>query len=417
MDQTIDLVGAAGGRYVVGCSGRWETLATRQHVLFVVHTMTGAARVQLVAELLAGDPRIQVVFTAAPDDLGRGVETFLDHLGAVVLPWRDVVHRRFDLAVAVSYGELEKIRAPVVVMPHGAGHHKLVPRQPGAGPAGRRGVYGYDREQLVRNGRVVAAALVLSHVEQRGYLAEGCPEAVPAAAVVGDPCHDQIADYRPEREAWRRRLGVEDGQRLVVVSSTWGRRSLWGQRPDAFARILAGLPEHRYRVAAVLHPNIVAFHGRFQVERMLADCRERGLVVVDPVAGWQPALAAADWVVGDHGSVTLYATLSGAPVLLAAYAEGDIDPRSPVADLSAAAPRLDLDTDLATQLDAATAAYPAERHTAVARRITSEPGRFARNMRGLLYRSLGLDPPGRSGLDRLPWRPGSRGSVGESAPQ
>jgi hypothetical protein len=328
----------------------------------------------------------------------------------VVLPWRDTVHRPFDLAVAASYGELGKVCAPVVVMPHGAGHHKLVPRQPGAGAPASRGVYGYGREQLVRNGRVVAAAIALSHVEQRAYLAAGCPEAAPAAVVVGDPCYDQIAGSLLERDASRRRLGVEDGQRLVVVSSTWGRRSLWGRQPETFARILAGLPPRTYRVAAILHPNIVAFHGRFQVQRLLGECRRQGLLLVDPAAGWQAAVAAADWVVGDHGSVTLYATITGAPILLAAFAGDDVDPRSPVADLGLAAPRLrldhEVDNEVERQLHEAAEARPADRYAAIARRITSEPGAFTRNMRGLLYRLLGLDPPAPPGAARRRHRHG-----------
>jgi hypothetical protein len=254
-------------------------------------------------------------------------------------------------------------------------------------------VYGYDREQLVRNGRVVARAITLSHAEQHAFLAASCPEAAPVAVVVGDPWYDQITDWMARRETLRHAMGVDETRPLVVVSTTWGRGSLWGRQPEIFTRLLSSLPPDRYRMVGVLHPNIEAFHGRYQVRRLLDECCQRGLTLVEPTAGWQQALAAADWVIGDHGSVTLYATLTGAPILLAAFGDDDVDPRSPIADLGLTAPRLHLDDDIERQLLAAKDAYQAQRHTAIARRITSAPGAFARNMSELLYSLLGPGAP------------------------
>lgn len=145
------------------------TLTGCQRVLFAVHTVACATRLRLVAHLFANDPGVQVVFSAAPDELGRGVEAFLARLGAVTLPWQEAVREPFDLAVAASYGELHRLRAPVVVLPHGAGHNKLAPRQPGYGRPVAREVFGCDRERLVRHGRVVPSAIVLSHDEQLAH--------------------------------------------------------------------------------------------------------------------------------------------------------------------------------------------------------------------------------------------------------
>lgn len=104
-------------------------------------------------------------------------------------------------------------------------------------------------------------------------------------------------------------------------------------------------------------------------------------------------IIAADWVIGDHGSVTLYATLTQAAIILARFPAEDVDPASPGAELARIAPALSPSHPLPEQLAYARAAHPAVEYARIAHRISSEPGRFGRNTRRLMYRLLELGEP------------------------
>jgi hypothetical protein len=156
-------------------------------------------------------------------------------------------------------------------------------------------------------------------------------------------------------------------------------------------RLSAELPRDRYRIAALLHPNVWYGHGVLQIRMWLDDCLRQGLALVPPEADWRGALVAADHIVGDHGSVAVYGTVTGVPILLAGDAGDDVDEESAGGLLAATAPRVNLDEPLAAQL--ANSAHHSSAQAAVVDRLTSEPGGYATNMRRLIYRELRLTQP------------------------
>ena len=371
---------------------RWSTRRECKTVLVIVHTVTSGQRVLQAARLVENDLRIQVVFTQAPDACGDGVADFLSGIGAAQLPWEQAKHFRFDLAMAASLGGLHEIHAPVIVMPHGAGHNKLVVRQRGRA-VGDRVAYALDAQRLVHDGTLVPSSIVLAHHEDLGNLGRSCPEAVPAAAVCGDPCYDTLVaslDYRPSYQV---ALGAGDGRKLVVVTSTWGPMSLLGRHGEFWRRLLAELPKDEFQVVTLLHPNVWYQHGTWQVRAWLADPLRRGLSLVPPEADWRAVLAAADWVIGDHGSVTAYSAVTGVPVLLGSFAARDCQPGSAQSLLGEVAPRISSRGSLRRQLLHAAADFDRDRHRAVIDRLSSEPGRFNRHMWRLIYRWLRLRLP------------------------
>ncbi|TDC08277.1 hypothetical protein E1267_10995 [Nonomuraea longispora] len=372
---------------------RWVTGRRRKTVLVVVHTVTSGQRLLDVVRLLGADLRIQVVFTMAPDVFSNGVAELLIRIGGVTLPWHLAIRERFDLAICAAYGGIENLHAPLVVIPHGAGYTKLVSRRSGGGAVAARGVYGLSAQELVRDGTVIPSAIVLAHEAERLRLARSCPEAVAVAEVVGDASHDRLVASSPRRRAYRHALRVPAEQELVVVTSTWGPSSLFGMHPGLLRRMLSELPRDRYRVAALLHPNIWFGHGVWQIRTWLADCLREGLELVPPEADWRGVLVAADHVVGDHGSAAVYATVSGASVLLVGDAGDDVDSASAGGLLASTTPRMRLDQPLPAQLRRAAATHHPGRHAAVVARLTSTPGHFDRNMRRLMYRLMRLPQP------------------------
>jgi hypothetical protein len=382
-------------------AGRGQTLRCQRTVLVVIHTVTAGTRLGDVVPLLESDRRVQVVFTFAPSALvSGGVQKFLGRLGGVTVPWQQAVQTRFDLALAASDGLLEWVHAPVVTMLHGAGYNKYPARWDGYGPRARRQVAGPEPARLVCHGRMISSALVLPTRSQVERLRRSCPEAAGIAVVAGDPCFDRLAASLSSRDRYREALGT-GGRTLVAVSSTWGPGSLLCRHPGLLAELVDQLPSGQYQVAAIIHPGVWHWHSARQIRAWYADCVRRGLVLVPPEEGWRAVLAAADIVVGDHGSVSCYAAAAGLPVLLASFPADEIEPGSPVATLAAMASRLRAGRSYAAQLEQAASAWRPEHHSVIRALVTDIPGQSAGAIRSLLYRLMRLSAPS-AGPDVLP---------------
>lgn len=365
----------------------------RRTVLLIVHTVASGQRLLDAARLLEDDPRVEVVFTQGPDVFGEGARAFLSGLGAAGTPWANATRTRYDLAVAAAHGGIHEVDAPLVVLPQeagGLGAAGVVARRAGRAAGG---AYGLDPRRLVHDGWLVPSAIALPHRDDRAALARACPEALPAAGVVGDPAYDGLVASLDRRPAYRAALGAGDGRKLVVVCSSWGRESLIGRRPGLWPRLLAELPEDEYQVVSLLHPHLWAGRGSWQARAWLAECRRRGLHLVAPEADWRGVLAAADWIIGDQGAATVYGAAAGVPVLLGCFHAAGVGPGSAAALLGETAPRLTGVGSLRRQLARAAEEFRPEPLRRVAERITSEPGRFGRNMRRLMYRLLRLGQP------------------------
>ncbi|MFI7639906.1 hypothetical protein [Nonomuraea sp. NPDC049400] len=167
-------------------------------VLAVARTVTTAGRLLDMVPLFRSDRRLQVLFTvsggSAFDD---GVADYLREVQARTVTWAQAVDTPFDLAISASAnGDLHRLQAPLLLVPHGAGHNRLL--------RSAEGISGLARRQLVHEGRVVPAAIALSHDEQLTRLARDCPEAVPRAVVTGDPVFDRMVANAERRDRYRR---------------------------------------------------------------------------------------------------------------------------------------------------------------------------------------------------------------------
>jgi hypothetical protein len=405
-----------------------------RRVLFVVHNVTSATRLLDVLPLFHSDVRVQMFATCTGSSpFLAGVPELLAQAGLPVLPWDQAKDTEFDLAVAASYGgELGSIHGKLVILPHGVGYNKRLAtpdtghRTPDTGhrtpdTGHRTPVFGLAPDWLLEDGRPLATATVLSHPEQLERLRSACPEAVPTAVLAGDPCYDRILAALPQRDRFRRALGVGPGQRLIVVSSTWAPRSLFGGAgpggsgepgaddllPWLLSRLATELPTDEYRKTAVLHPNIWYGHGPGQVRAWLDNARRAGLEAIPPLDGWRQALIAADCVLGDHSSVTYYAASMGIPVLLGAFPQEDLDPLSPVAALGRTAPRLLRRGSLRAQIDRAITSHYPGRYKELAEQTSSSPGESAALLRRLFYGLMDIpEPEGHPALlDPLPLPP------------
>ncbi|MFE2598518.1 hypothetical protein ACFXCZ_18805 [Streptomyces sp. NPDC059396] len=377
----------------LACGNRRRSAAARRTVLVIVHTLVYGQRLRDLFLPLASDPRIRVTFTVAPHRFDAGARRFLSDAGWAAMPWERAIRTRFDLALAAGSRGIERVSAPIILIPHGASHIKLArtPAPPGA--VGQRPVHGLSREYLMRDNRVVPKIIALAHEEERAELARWCPEALPMTEVVGDPFLDRIMFSLPRRAEYRRALGLGEDGKLIVACFTWQPKISSNDLKALLGRIQRELAAPEYRTVLLIHPNAREGAGGKLLDSLLEEYRSHGIEMIAPEVDWRPLLIAADWIIGDHGSITLYGTISRTPILLERFPLASVSPISPAAELALVAPRVLPLRPLAEQLEAATSGYRLDRHAAIAARIASEPGQFDRNIRRLLYRLLALDPP------------------------
>ncbi|WP_280390233.1 hypothetical protein [Nocardia wallacei] len=375
-----------------GSTSDWSTYPNIRTVLAVTHNTTAASRLFDTLDLLAADPRIRIEFSCPGSSyFDTDLASFLTDRGVLAIPWQQAMADEFDLAISASYGgELHRLRAPLIVMPHGAGYNKLLHKPQ---TTNHKPVFGLSPEWLLHAGRVVPSVIVLSHTEQVERLRQSCPAAAPRSLVAGDICFDRLRASMPLRPSYRRSYGLRRGQRLIVVSTTWGKDSLLGTAPDLPRTIAAALPSDEYRTVLALHPNIRSFHSRWQVAEYLAGVARAGVDVLDSVRDWRTAVAAADLVIGDHGSIPFYAAAAGIPVLLAAAPLPAVDPVSPVAQLLRTAPKLDIATDIERQVERTISSHNPQEYAELSALATSEPGGGAATLRAAVYRALRLPEP------------------------
>ncbi|MFG2884175.1 hypothetical protein ACGFYV_18070 [Streptomyces sp. NPDC048297] len=367
---------------------RWSTFHGERTLVVAVRTVTSAVRVlEALPPLLRDDSRVTVVFAYDPTSaFNAGVLDLLHAAGCRVAPWEQLGSIAPDLILSASENiDVPEGDCPVLVLPHGVGFQKLVPDS----RSERERLSGVVPDSLLESGR---AWLAISHPAQEEQLLAAHPKAAGRTLLVGDPCFDELVASRTHRKAYREALGVADHQRLVVVSSTWGPTSLLGSHPDLLPRLLAQLSCDEARVGAIVHPNVSSAHGTWQLRTLQAAALDAGLLLMPPVHAWRPALVAADVLVGDHGSVTLYGAAAGTPLLLAAFGS-DAVPGTAAHALAAVAPRLDPRGDLRRQVEDVVREHTPQRYAAVAAQAFAEPGHALARLRAALYQLLKLPEP------------------------
>ncbi|WP_258341523.1 UDP-N-acetyl glucosamine 2-epimerase [Saccharopolyspora gregorii] len=374
-------------------------------VLVIARTITSTARLLDALRFFRDDFRVDLVFTVndTSPHSGGALELLREARAERIVPWSAVHDLPYALAISASenidFAELDLTR-PVVVLPHGIGFNKHV-HDPKTG--GTR-LAGLPPDHALRSGKVL---LTLAHESQHRQLLAVRPEVAGNTAVVGDPTFDQLRASLPLRDRFRRELDPR-GRRLVLLSSTWGGESALGRCRELARRLCAQLPADEYRVVLAMHPNIWSRYGDLRVRTWFADALDAGVLLLPPDGGWQAALVAADQVVGDHGSVSLYAACLGKPVLLAAVGSESV-PGTPVEVLARTAAHLDADGDLRAQLAESWRAHDPARSARLAGQVFAHLGEATGVLREVLYRALDLpvpdgEPPLLQPADPRPYR-------------
>ncbi|WP_438490379.1 translation initiation factor 2 [Streptomyces sp. S186] len=376
-------------------------------MLFAARSAVALHRLLDVLPVFSGDDRIERRFTLVPgSEFGIEALAALDAIGARCVPWDEALRTPYDLTLAASpKGQLDRLRGPLVLLPHGAGFGKALPEEGTADSAS-----GLDAAYLLRRGAPLAALHALAHPRQVAELAAGCPAAAERATVVGDPTLDRLLASAGLRDRYRAALGT-GGRRLVVLTSTWGPESLLARHPHLPTRLRTELPADSYQLALIMHPNDYSRSGLHDLAERLAPARDAGLLTPRPYEEWAAVLVAADAVLTDHGSTALYAAALDRPLLAVCDGGDELIPGSPMARLLDAVPALSLPSQgpeewagtarIAEDIARVVAEHRPGAVRALAEPAFAEQGRALALLRTELYARLGLTPPGIPAEPRL----------------
>jgi hypothetical protein len=122
---------------------------------------------------------------------------------------------------------------------------------------------------------------------------------------------------------------------------------------------------------------------------------DAGLAVVPPEEGWRALLVSADYLIGDHGSVTRYGAALGLPTLLTAASADDVPEDTAAWRMRHMFPTVDTEQSLERQLTGAAHSQRQDNREALVRQITTTPGQSAATLRATMYRLLDLSEPAR----------------------
>jgi hypothetical protein len=373
-----------------------EHWATRlgESMLIIAPHVVALARLEDLVPLVEADYRIQRVYTVPDDGEDRpDAGDFVRARGGVLLPVRQARRTTHGLVVAGSTRGLDDVRGPVLLVPHGGG---LGQYRPWRTAAEGELVTSLDPTQLLRDGRVRADRIALTHDRELALLSEICPQAVPHAVVAGDIAFDCLVASGPYRDLYRRALGVVDKRKIILVTVTWSPRSGFGSNPALFREITRAARRDDVLVVASLHPLLWSQHGVGQVLGWLSDAIEAGLVVLAPHTDWRGAVVAADYVMPDYTSVGAFAAGTGTPVLRIPHGRQPLLPGTPVAVLAEHTPRWNPARPLLPQLHAAADAQGRGLGARIADLLTSCPGQAGAILRKAMYDLLGLTEPARA---------------------
>lgn len=366
-------------------SPRWRTFGPSTTALVVVRTQTTVSWLFDLLPDLLGDQRIQVVFTVNGEGSAfePGVAELVDRMGGVLVPWDQAIDMRFDIAISASFrGGLDQLNAPLLVLPHGPGYTRMTGTPTANWSGSITPVTG-------------TAVVALTHPNQRSIWAGFESERV-TTAVVGDPCFDVLRASRGRASRYREALGVRPDQRLVVMSSTWGPGSLIARRPTILEELATELPTDSYVIAAILHPNVWVAHGRWQLRTWLRAPLDGGIRLIPHVSGWRATMVAADFLIGDQGSVTFYGACLGVPTLLGSFAGDELVPMTPLADVGRRVPPLAGPGERRNQIESVGFRRDPGRYADLVDRSFAHRGQAMDRLRALVYRMINLPAPTRA---------------------
>jgi len=295
-----------------------------------------------------------------------------ERCGLPYLPADRISRRAWDLILVADHVYEQGAMpagVPVVYMPHGL----LVMRLKENGR-----VHRFDRWAFDAQGHSAYRAILFDNESNASAAARDFPALKEAVKVTGCLGVDRMLALRPERERFRRELGIPEGEKAVLIMSSFYPEGLMKKYGRALLDQAARLQGSGRHFIVSAHPNLWVEPGFLE---LMEEQKARGLRVLDPDEPLEPFLVAADAAVSDFTSLSLAFALLGKPLIYVPIDAGRFDRHSLLVRLAAGLPRLDVPEDMETVLDRAFRDYPHAFLNETARQIYPHPGEAASRMK------------------------------------
>lgn len=360
-------------------------LKRRKDVLAVLHnsTMYIHARKRLMA--LSRDPRIRLwVYFPSPERFEPGrSDLILNELGARAISYRIAEWLRWDLIVYPDHGPYFRKQCRKIMVSHGVnmGTPKLRTDDYVFGSKGRYedGTFIYDRY-------CSANTRVLELVRER------FPDLAGIVKVVGDEVADTILELLPERDALKRKHGLDPDRKTIGVISTWGPHCLLQSLGESMFAPVERLLRH-YNVFMLGHPNnfVVSGGGDPKWLKVTDELARRGVVFSNDAFAAPELLATADTIVIDYTSMLCYSLLLDRPIV---YFENPNLRRRGIGVLSLIREhlhRIDSMETIEQDIETANAAFRPGQYGSISAQVTEHLGQCSPRTLEVMYELLNLD--------------------------
>jgi len=376
---------------------KWGGNLVEAAVWILVRTPVSALRAEELLRCFSGDPRLNVLYVFCPgSQFEVGTREWREKCGRRVISLDEAsarIRSKHFPSLVVSTSENIDFSifhpAPVVVLPHGLGMHKIVPDS--NGDADRQS--GVVPERYLAMGHVT---VVVTHADMVEQLMRISPEANGRVVICGDTSADLIDISGSRKPGYRAALGVPESHRLLALSWTWGEGCMLNQWPRVLDDFLESLPSSRYRIALIIHPNMRAWRSEWEIEAILEPHLRRGGLIIVPAEHWHSLVVAADVFVGDIGSPTLYSAMAGVPTAFGTYQESLVAKDTVMEEANHLLRHIDRRRDLQRQIEDLIASHDTSLADILRNKLIAKPGEAHEGLKRLFYEKLGLDPPARA---------------------
>lgn len=367
--------------------------ADQRHILLYASNALMLEHMQDRMEPLRSDERLHFAVTRpiwAPRKLKAEIAVGCKQMEfSLVNPWLALLTRR-DLIVLADYPSRRSKLWLACQVPRLFVGHYIQQGKSANGQDYRHREYA----SRVSGERFITVAFESSELSRRTVV-EADPELEPVVKTVGYPRADKMLARQPERDAIRRKLGLDDTRTVVYVQSTWQVGSLMESHGSEIVAEMERLASSLGWIFYIsTHPNHWRdpWAQRLPWGKYLREHESSSLRVLGPDELPDDYLVASDVVVTDHGSQAVMASLLDKPMLFFLSPERDLAVGSPVWRLREFLPKFSGASELQTGVEEALRSFDVERHREETADFLSYRGRAAERIREEMYALLDLSP-------------------------
>jgi hypothetical protein len=361
----------------------------RKHILLCCNMALAADYLSRFWELFRHDPRLRfhVVFVwpFRRDHSESDIQQVHNRLAVPETHRFWAYARPWDLVVCADHCLHDGLRQPQTILIGHGPHNKS--------RNGGMVTYTYGEGVRDEKGRLVYAKIFEERETSRDQALQIDPALKDVLVVVGSLENDRLLEQTSRREEFRRQLGYEREEVVVLVLSTWGEHCLLRTMGDELLAEARGLlPDFKFIFSAHPHEYRPKHNGERVWGEYLRSQRGHGLTVREPSESWIPYMVASDIVVSDHTGLVEHAALLEKPIIMVPVPEGVIWRHSATWKIRQFAPILHNVHMLRECLGRAKTDYPRDKLHELALTLHPHRGEAAERIREEVYKLLRIPP-------------------------